>query len=188
MSKPLKLSQYETYADPSLLVTDTRLKELIDYWRERAGSRVMPARADISPRDLIRHLPALCLIDVHHHGAHHHDAHRHTTPDFSFRLVGTGLADMFCAGATGKRLSAVLPQPAAGIAAAVLTAIVEHRRPLRTYGYMDWWPGGAAVRFECLHLPLTRSDGRVDIILNEFLAYQRAGQMEARTLSSRMTA
>jgi hypothetical protein len=184
MSEPLKLSRYETFADPALEVADSRLKELVAYWRERAGRRLMPARADISPRDLVRHLPALCLINVHHKT----EKGERAMPDFSFRLVGTGLADMFCSGATGKSIDRVIPQPAAGIAGAVLAAIVEHRRPLRTFGYMDWWPGGAETRFECLHLPLTRTDGRVDIILNEFLAFQKAGQIEPRILSSRMTA
>lgn len=184
MSGPLKLSQYETYADPSLEVTDVRLKELIKYWRAQANGRTMPARADISPRDLIRHLPALCMINVHHKEGDKTP----TSPAFSFRLVGTGLADMFCSGATGKRLDDVLPQPAASIAGAVLAAIVEHKRPLRTFGMMDWWPNGASTRFECLHVPLTRSDGKVDIILSEFLAFQKASQIEPRTIASRLTA
>lgn len=53
------------------------------YWKEKRGSRQMPARADIDPADLVPYLPTIMLVDVR--------PGRSITggPVYVYRLVGT---------------------------------------------------------------------------------------------------
>ncbi|WP_374655268.1 PAS domain-containing protein [Dongia sp.] len=63
------------------------------YWREKAAGRVMPARADIDPADLVRYLPSLMLVDVVP-GAER--------PHYTYRLVGTREVAVRGSDPTGK--------------------------------------------------------------------------------------
>jgi hypothetical protein len=75
--------------DPGL---DPDLKFALDYWREKRGGRLAPARGDIDPVDISTLLPRVMLIDVS------------TDPiDFRIRLAGTGLFKIHGAELTNKR-------------------------------------------------------------------------------------
>lgn len=53
------------------------------YWKEKRGQRLMPARADLDPADLVPYLPTIMLVDVR--------PGRSITggPVYVYRLVGT---------------------------------------------------------------------------------------------------
>jgi hypothetical protein len=75
--------------DPEL---DSDLKFALDYWREKRGGRLAPARGDIDPADIAPLLPRVMLVDVS------------SDPiDFRFRLAGTGLFKIHGAELTNKR-------------------------------------------------------------------------------------
>ncbi|MQP64465.1 PAS domain-containing protein [Niveispirillum sp. SYP-B3756] len=57
---------------------DSRLRQLVDYWRARRGERMAPPRAALDPVDIPDLLPWLAIFDVTDHGFH-------------TRLAGTGL-------------------------------------------------------------------------------------------------
>lgn len=67
--------------------------ELYDYWRDRAGSRSVPARHDIDPAAIRRLLPHICIIDLKC-GMH----------DAVFRLAGTRIRDIYGYEVTGTAL------------------------------------------------------------------------------------
>jgi hypothetical protein len=65
----------------SVLTRDINLQAL-DYWNERRGDRMMPARADLDPADLDHVLANIVLLDV-----------RAEPLDFRYRLIGTAVMD-----------------------------------------------------------------------------------------------
>ena len=68
------------------------LRPLYDYWLQLRAGRSMPARADLDPLNMPRHLLAdIFLLDVE------------TAPQrFRFRLMGTSVAEMLGEDWTGK--------------------------------------------------------------------------------------
>lgn len=69
-------------------------RQIFDYWRDQAGHKSMPDRADISPAQIPRHLPFVSLIDIDHDAA-----------DFRYRLAGTQLREIFGREVTNLSLS-----------------------------------------------------------------------------------
>lgn len=172
----LRLAPFAAYADPLCAVRDKRLAELAAYWRGKRRAAPMPARADIHPRDFKAHLPRIFMLNVHDDG------------QFSFRLAGTAIVDLFGCEPTGKPLMTALGPQAGKLATAVFTAVAEYGRPMRTLGAMDWWTPPPAkgplarshdlahMSFEAVHLPLSPDGVRVDIILSALVAYSGEDQ------------
>jgi len=65
---------------------------IYDYWLKKRGDRLMPARSDLDPADMPKHLlPGICLVDV--------------VPDqrrYVYRLVGTADVEVRGHDPTGK--------------------------------------------------------------------------------------
>jgi hypothetical protein len=81
---------------------DSDLKFALDYWREKRGGRLAPARGDIDPVDIAPLLARVMLVDVS------------SDPlDFRFRLAGTGLFKIHGTELTNKRAMELEP-PAYG--------------------------------------------------------------------------
>ena len=65
-------------------------RELFDYWRSRAGGRVMPSRSDIDPAAITSLLPGISIIDA-------------SVPSQPiYRLAGTRLREIYGQEVTGK--------------------------------------------------------------------------------------
>lgn len=125
------------------------------YWRDKRGGRAMPARADLDPvGDLTDVLGDLVLVDV-----------RGAPPEFTYRLVGTRVCEMFGRDVTGQPVGEVLYGEAAEVVRRIYTAVVERRRPVAVRGrppgaeHKDW------LELEALLLPLSADGARVDMIL-----------------------
>jgi hypothetical protein len=67
------------------------LQEIYTYWQSLLNGRPMPARKDVDPVQLPRHLPDLMLIDVLH------DPRR-----FRYRLVGSRIVSASAEDRTGR--------------------------------------------------------------------------------------
>ena len=76
------------------VVHDPRLHDLYGYWAGKCHGRTMPARADIDPLELKRHLANLVLVDV-----------SGPPPQFRFRLAGTDIVARYGAELTGRNLN-----------------------------------------------------------------------------------
>jgi hypothetical protein len=68
-------------------------RQLYDYWLQKAGSRKMPTRADISPAAIPRLLPGLSLVDVNSE-----------IPKSRVRLAGTRLREIYDREITGQMI------------------------------------------------------------------------------------
>lgn len=68
-------------------------QDVYEYWRDSAGGRPMPQRADIDPVAIPYLLPKLSIIDVPDDGS-----------GLRYRLAGTRLRDAYGCEVTGKRV------------------------------------------------------------------------------------
>lgn len=68
-------------------------RELFDYWRRCAGSRVMPSRADINPAHIPALLPGVSIIDA-----------GDKSDRLIYRLAGTRLREIYGIEVTGKNV------------------------------------------------------------------------------------
>lgn len=128
------------------------LRTLYDYWDERRRGRRWPARGDINPLELKFALGNLSLVDV-----------SRNPPCFTFRLVGTLLAQRLGIDFTGKTVDDI---PDADYRAQVSQAyqtMVENGEPTVLLG--ERVINGEPRRFETLRLPLSDDGKTVTMIL-----------------------
>ncbi len=135
-----------------------RLQALYDLWRSKQRDGAVPSRLDIDP--LLecdsRLVPHLFLLDV-----------LEDPTDFRFRLVGTGVVAMEGRDNTGKRLGECGYGRYEGLFRAIYEKIVAEQAPLGFTGSMLWQK--ERLELEGLHLPLTRSGDKVEVILGTML-------------------
>lgn len=167
MAQALQLKPLDIYVDPAAKPVDSRLAALLAYWRaKRYGTASLPTRGDIKPGELISHLPSLLIADVWP---------GEKTPDFSLRLTGTALDDLFGGNHMGRRFDEIMPGKQGWLARAALALCVEHRRPMRFFGRVRFPSDPATpVMVEALALPLARPDGEVHMILGEIVQLRAA--------------
>jgi hypothetical protein len=129
-----------------------QLRALYAYWDARRGQRAMPARSDIDPLDIPRHLSTLVLADVLY------DPLR-----FRLRVVGTELERRAGRTMTGDVLH---EGERPGLYRPYRTCALE-RRPSHDYARYDFGDGSPPGEFERLLLPLSSDGATVDRILGQ---------------------
>jgi hypothetical protein len=78
-------------------ITDARLQQGYQYWRQKSAGKLMPCRADLDPIEIPKLLPDVMLVDVLPSGR------------YRYRLIGTENARAHGVNATGRYLDEVLP-------------------------------------------------------------------------------
>ena len=123
------------------------------YWNNKRSGRVMPARADIDPLEIVPLLPGVMLIDVVA------DARR-----FVYRLVGTREAAMRGRDPTGKSVGEGFYGASAEASLASYQDVVTRRAPrLERREFVT--PDGRYGREQVILLPLSDDDARVTMII-----------------------
>jgi len=168
MSEPLKLAPYEAYVDARARPENPRLIELRAYWQAKCRRDKVPARADIDPADLVAHLPSLFLLNVAGEAGR--------PEDFTVRLSGTALDDLFGQALTGKHLGEMLGGTMAHLLTGPLAAAAQFRRPMRVFGTLPLIEGQEDRPLEMLLLPLAADGKKVDMILGELLTQRAAAR------------
>jgi len=161
MPELLRLSPFDLYIDPLLNLQDSRLRALLAYWTGKRAGRPMPRRADVSPADIVSHLPTVFLIDVRPPAVQ--------PGDFQVRLMGTALNEMFEADYTGKTLGEGLSPSAAPMLAKVLGIVCQLHRPLRLHGMLPYKPGRETPEIEAIFLPLSIDGAQVQMAMGELV-------------------
>lgn len=128
-------------------------EELFAYWSSLRRNGLLPARKDLDPVRMKRHLPTVTLTQV-----------THNPRDFRIRLAGTGLWSVYGGEISRKRLSDVYSASAADYWRRELDEVVETRRPRAGHHNMGW-RGADHVTLLWLRLPLASDGRRVDLIL-----------------------
>ena len=128
-------------------------QEIFAYWASRRDGLRLPGRGSIHPAHLKRHLPTISLIDV-----------RTDPRDYSLRLAGTGLYNVYGRDITGRTLGEVYNSSAADYWRAELDKVVQERRP--AVGVHNFaWRGAGHLSILWLRLPLAGNGRDVDMIL-----------------------
>lgn len=123
------------------------------YWREKAGQRSMPSRADIDPVDLKAHLPGISLVDVVP------DARR-----FVYRLVGTYQVAQRGADPTGRSVLDAFYGADQEETVSVYEYVVRNKRPFCYSGPYNA-PDGLIEDEDIVFLPLSENDRDVNMVL-----------------------
>lgn len=122
------------------------LQRFFAYWRNKAGSRPMPVRADLDPLEFRYALGFVNLIDV-----------EYGPPErplrFRFRLYGSGLVNYFGDGEyTGKYADELLPADYAPFVVRAYTEAVQRRVPY--HAHRDMVMDQQRLIYDVLTLPL----------------------------------
>ena len=106
-------------------------EEMFAYWASMRGGQKFPARAQLDPDHIKRHLPHVSLIDVYTDK---------TTGKRSYRqrLAGTGLYSVYGREITGQPLEEVYAPPAATYWRDELDKVVEAGRPGVGFHSLAW--------------------------------------------------
>ncbi|MEP2828741.1 PAS domain-containing protein [Parvibaculum sp.] len=161
MSEPLRLAPFDLYIDPLLAFQDARLREMLAYWEGKRDGRAFPARADVSPADIVSHLPSIFLVDAAPPAL--------GLADFRVRLMGTALNDLFARDFTGRALEGEMQEKSAAAVAKLFGIVCQLRRPLRLHGVAVFAKAQPLTPVEAVLMPLTTGSGAVDMVMGELV-------------------
>lgn len=136
------------YCDPTLAFGDPCYRELLDLWRLKAAGRAMPARSELTARDLKNILRHLLLIE----------RIQQNPSRYKVRLVGTGLTHMAAAEATGKIVDEVVPPEHVSRWHDCCDLIIDGGQPMRFLGRVHL-EGREYLDAENLYVPLANDNG-----------------------------
>ncbi|WP_420345280.1 PAS domain-containing protein [Pelagibius sp.] len=123
-----------------------------DYWNAKRGARLMPARGDIDPSEILKILPHIFLLDV-----------RAEPLDFRYRLIGTKMDEHMMGSYTGLWMSSIPHQKAPSRIWSSCRQVFESRAPLSS----DVPYVGKNKEFlttEDLIMPLSDDDDQVNML------------------------
>jgi hypothetical protein len=146
------------------------IREMVAYWRRKAGTRRMPKRGDIDPSELKSYLPRISLVDV--------------VPDdrrFVYRLVGTEEVALRGYDPTGKSVGEGFFGPNRDLAFAHYGYVVEHKAPFCYRGDFEV-EDGATENEDVIFLPLSEDGDSVNMILLFYYDYTHLHRVEASSV------
>ena len=147
-------------------VSHPTLVALHRYWDGKRCGRLMPARRDLDPSEIVKLLPHIYMIDVER------DPLR-----FRYRLIGTAICNFLGRDYTGRAVDAATygTGDILNRLLQLFTAVVETRGPVAYKGNI-WYVSGRDWRqVEALLMPLAHDGLNVDII---FAGYVTVGPIE----------
>ncbi len=155
-----------------------QLKRVCDLWHAKRGSRTMPARSDMTIRDLKFALTNLSMLDIVRDG----DRVRYRA-----RLVGSTL-DELVAPMTGRLIDEAVPAHFAQKWSAQWSPAIAERRFTRTVGRVEF-AGRRWYVAESAFAPLS-SDGETPDVLMVLAYYHAAdsGDASSREVATRLLA
>jgi len=161
---PKQLSLPPVTMDWTLDFASGELKQAVAYWKSRCGERRYPARVDLNPKDMVRFLKHVMLVDVQHMSA--------TSRAYRIRLAGTSVEQVY-GPITGHQIDEALPPVISDRWRECFDAVATANRPLRLTGrvgfeYMTWLQG------EVLVAPLGEEGNPISMIFVVFVCREDA--------------
>ena len=139
--------KWNHFCDPTLAFSAPRYNQLLDIWRAKAGSRKMPARSDMTARDLKDFLRDIVLF-----------RRESKNPSrYTWRLVGTGLTEVL-GHHTGQSFDESVPPEHIARWTETCDLILESEKPLRLRGRVHI-RGREYLDAENLYFPLADDSG-----------------------------
>lgn len=133
--------------DPTLAFSDPYYSKLLAIWREKSGTRAMPARSQMTARDLKDYLRHVIIIQREEQGI----------PHYRWRLIGTSVTEIVGHN-TGKLLEDCIPPDQMSRWTEAFDLILESEQPWRFLGRVKL-KGREYLQAEHLYLPLADDNG-----------------------------
>lgn len=161
--------------DPSLAFRDPEHRRLLAIWRAKAGTRKMPARSEMTARDLKDFLRNIVLLQREIIDG---------VPHYRWRLIGTGVTGVLGHN-TGKLLDDTVPGEHLGRWNEVANLILESQQPLRFVGRVQI-EDRDYLRGENLYLPLADDAGVPAFVLAHcrYVPWHQDNEMSEDELAS----
>jgi hypothetical protein len=152
------------FCDPTLAFSDPIYTRFLSLWQSKAGARAMPAKSEISPRDLKEFLGNIVLC------------HRVTQKPscFIWRLVGTRVAAVF-GDVVGKTFAESLIKVLSTRKPDAMPIIRYDVKPARGPYQVKYWA--------ITNIPILGADGYVRWILNHAEDVTELTELRARNVS-----
>jgi hypothetical protein len=141
-------------SDPHLNFVTPQLKASLEVWQAKRGTRRMPARSELTLRDLKFVLPNLAFVDIVRDGAR---------TRFKVRLAGSEL-DAFLGAMTGRFIDEAVPSRFAEKWTTLWQPAIDARAPLRTAGRIEFGERRCYVG-ETFYAPLAADGETPDILM-----------------------
>jgi hypothetical protein len=140
---------------------------LYHYWLSKRGSRLMPARGDLSPGDIPALLPFLLIVGKA-------DGQLH------YRLIGTAVVQAVGYDATGTTVGSYLVSPEDAVETrAIFERVFTAARPVFSTGEFIF-KSGAHLNMSLLTLPLSDDGAAVNMTVSTLAAHCRASLFAKR--------
>ncbi len=140
--------------DFDLDIKSEPLRELLAYWRCRAGDREMPSRKDIDPLHIKpKNLPHVALTDVIYE----------PTRRYRWRLLGTHITTSLGREATGQYYDDIYSGSDYEAFSGCHNWVVENRKPARLHGASEF-VGKGWLNLEMINMPICNDSGIVNMI------------------------
>jgi len=158
--------KWHSLCDPTLAFSNSSYDAFLDIWRAKAGSRAMPKRSEITPRDLKDFLRNIGIFE----------RIRENPSSYLIRLVGTGLTNV-AGNVTGKTFEESLPPEVLPRWIESCDLMLDGGKPLRFLGRVQL-NGHEFLDAEHLYLPLANDDGRPTYVIGLFRFTPRRSDQE----------
>jgi hypothetical protein len=139
--------------DPSLAITDTILKQALDYWNAKRAERFAPARSEIEPRGARAFIPHLQIFEVIDGGR-----------AIRTRLAGTAIVAKLKEDTTGQTFDDASPRPVVARTLKAVRWVIANKKPLRTFAQRTALEGRDFLSHETLFMPLSDDAETVNMI------------------------
>jgi hypothetical protein len=148
---------WSQFCDPTLAFTDPTYAQLLSIWRQKAAGRKMPARSEMTARDLKDFLRNISLVqrEVQDGVAH-----------YRWRLMGTGVTPII-GHQTGKTFEETVPQEHLSRWIQCCNMVLESEQPWRFVGRVHI-QDREYLNAEHLYLPLADDQGEPSFVMGFF--------------------
>lgn len=145
--------KWHHFCDPGLAFSDGFYDRFLETWRTKAGDRVMPARSELTPRDLKDVLRNIVIGE----------RVGENPSRYMFRLIGTALTEV-AGHVTGKTFEECIPTELVPRWIECCDLVLDGGQPLRFIGRVHL-RGREYLDAEHLYVPLANDDGVPSFIM-----------------------
>jgi hypothetical protein len=131
---------------------------LLTYWNAKRGERPCPARSDIEPSDIARHLPHVLIAEAD--GA----------ASWRFRLAGTAICTLAGQELKGLPVGGLWLEDGRRNLGSILRAVAEGAPAVLTVDGLSH--GGRVLKAEALFMPLSGPEGAQDRMLGTISVFE----------------
>ena len=150
------LQKWDSLCDPTLAFSNSFYDGFLDVWRAKAGSRAMPKRAEMTPRDLKDFLRNIGILE----------RIKENPSSYIFRLIGSGLTQV-TGHVTGKTFEESVPRDILPCWIESCDLMLNGGKPLRFLGRVHL-NGHEYLDAEHLYVPLANDNDQPTYIMGLF--------------------